>query len=144
MAKTVAPLAASGAFEGEGAQLRVRQGLQAGLVERVEHAHQHGAGLHLRDFVAKRRAHLQHHVGTQGAGGIGDLGAGGHIGFVGHAGCHTGARLHTQGVALRLQLLDGLRGHGHAGFADSGFRGNADQHPSLLWWWLRPEIQTIV
>jgi hypothetical protein len=98
------------------------------LVERVEHAHQHGTGLHQRAFIGVGRTHFQHQLGAQGTRRIGDLGTGGHIGFVGHAGGHAGSGLHTKRVALGLELLDGLRGHGHAALAGSGLQGYANEH----------------
>ena len=119
-------------LQGESGQLAVGHGLQPVLVERVEHAHQHGTGLHQRAFIGVGRTHFQHHLGAQGTRRIGDLGTGGHIGFVGHAGGHAGSGLHTKRVALGLELLDGLRGHGHAAFAGSGLQGYANEHTHLL------------
>ena len=60
-------------------------------------------------LVGARRAHLEHQIGAERAGAVGDLGAGRGVGGVGDARGDAGARLDPDRVALRLQLLRRLR-----------------------------------
>ena len=50
------------------------------------------------------RAHLEHQLAAEGAGRVGDLGAGGLVGRIGDAGRNAGAGLHAHGVALRYRV----------------------------------------
>ena len=102
--------------------------LQAGAVERVEHAHQRRATLDVCQFLGRRCTHLQHEVRTQRAGRIGDLGAGRLVGRIGGAGRQAGTALDTDHMALRLQLLGRLRRHRHAGLAGGRLTGYPHQH----------------
>ena len=108
---------------------------------KVEHDTQFAASL-LQDGEQPLASHAAEAMpaGTHGAAGkahvdiipavqgVGDLGAGGHVGFVGGAGRHAGARLDAQGVALRLEFFRRLGRDGDAGFADRCLCRNADEH----------------
>ena len=54
-------------FERKAGQPGAGQPLQAGRVERIEHADQRSAGLHQRQFGVGRSAHLEHQVAAEGA-----------------------------------------------------------------------------
>ena len=115
-------------FQRETGQAGAGQALQAGGIERVEHADHGGGGFHQPHFAGGGVAHLQHQLAAEGAGHIGDLAADRLEGLVGDAGRQARARLDPQAVALRLQFPGRLGSDGNTGFTRRGFSGNANLH----------------
>ena len=119
-------------FQRECGDIGRSQARRVVVVERIEHADQHRARLHLRQLRRFRRAHLQHDLRTERFGGGADPGAGRHIGFVRLGGSDAGARLHRDLVALRDVLLHRLRGRGNARLVRPRLLRDADVHRVLL------------
>ncbi|MNZ70635.1 hypothetical protein D3C78_889790 [compost metagenome] len=105
-----------------------------GGVERVEHADQHGAGLHQRQFGGVGGGDLEHQGGAQRGGGIAEMGAGSDVGVIRDAGSQAGTGLHDDLVALGDQFLHRFRRGGHAGFPGVGFERDADVHVKAPVW----------
>ncbi|MOA09604.1 hypothetical protein D3C78_1294480 [compost metagenome] len=118
-------------FEGEGGDAVFGQARQVGAVERVEHADQHGAGLHQRQLGGAGRGDLEHQGGAQRGGGIAQLGTGSRVGGIRNAGLDAGTVLHDDLMALGEELLHRFRRGGHAGFAGNGFEGYTNLHGQI-------------
>ena len=119
-------------FQRKRGEFGVGKALQAFPVEGVEHADQCGTGLHLRGFVVKNVAHLDHQLTAQSPGGVGNLGSGGKIGLIGDAGCQACPRLNTYRMALGFQLFGCLGGYGNTGFSHQSLGGYTNLHGALL------------
>jgi hypothetical protein len=115
-------------LEREGGQAGAGQLLQALGVEGVEQAQQHAAAFHQRQLGCAGPLHLQHQLGGQGAGRVGQLGAGRLVGGVGAGGGVAGVAFHQHAVAGGLQLLGGFRGDRHPGLAGRALARHSNQH----------------
>ena len=100
--------------------------LEAGAVERVEHADQRGAALHQAQLVGRRGAHLQHEVGAK-APARSVISAPARVRLVGDAGGNAGADS-TRTVwpcALSFLVVSGVR---HARLAGRRLERHPYQH----------------
>ena len=119
-------------FKRKGSQLPCGQALQAGGIERIEHADHHAAGPGVRHLAVQRAAHLEHDVGSVSARGIGDLDPCRAVGVIGNAGGHASARLNANDMALGFELFRRFGRDGHTCFSGHDFGGYPNQHGGLL------------
>ncbi len=124
-------------LHGESGEPGAGIGLDIGaLLQRLQHADEHGAALHQRHFVdralalAQRPLHLEDDVaGAERRGGIaGDLRARRLIGRIRERAARSGAALDHHIEPHADQALGGVRRGGHAPFLRTAFLRDADLH----------------
>jgi hypothetical protein len=100
-------------------------------IEGIEHADDHGAWLHVRQFSGVGRANLHDQFGAQGILGGTERGTRCFIGVIKIAGRAACSALHDDGVLAAYILLDGLWCCCDTGFPVSGFFWYPDVHRRL-------------
>ncbi|MNY47335.1 hypothetical protein D3C86_1825980 [compost metagenome] len=118
-------------LQGEAGKPRGGHLFDAFGVERVEHADDDGARLHLGQFGGGGGANLQDEFRAQGILGGTERGARGLIGVVRIAGGVACPTLHDNGVFAAQVLLDGLRCCCDTSFPVSGLFWYPDVHRRL-------------
>ncbi|VVE48634.1 hypothetical protein PHO31112_04556 [Pandoraea horticolens] len=102
-------------------------------VERVEHADDRAAARDLRQFVRRRRPHLEYEFRTQRVGGAAQRGASGLEGGVGNTGGVSCTASDNDLMSRRDQLFHRLGRGRDTGFTGKRLGGDADSHCVSPW-----------
>ena len=118
-------------FQGEGGDTAFGHAGDVLVVERIEHAKQHGAGLHLRQLAFAGRDNLQHQFRAERIGGSADLRADSFVGGIRLAGADARTALDDHLMALPDQFLDRLRRCCDPRLTGLGLEGYTDLHSQI-------------